>query len=447
MAYDKNKGKKRLRSTARNLHSMWILKLFGLFFVMNLVLVVSFAVLVEIYAARPVFGKNNPDVVRALDNDNGTAVYKVYISDEAKENYIGTGYGYEIRLDFDQNTANYLIYDYDEENTQSIDLTYIFRIVLWMVIIIFCFEIIVLLDYMIRGLEPVRRRLKPLNEISEDAFKISTMPFDESKIHDLETAISKITPDGPGGSLKTNDAELKGLEAAINAMIERLRDSYKQQARFVSDASHELRTPIAVIKGYADMLDRWGKNDEKILEESISAIKNEARHMNELVEQLLFLARGDSGRQPVNIMEISLYDMMKEVYEESLMIDENHIYEFKGQQDVKALADIAMLKQSARILVDNASKYTPDKERITIGCLYNAEGRAAFYIQDNGMGMSEDDVKHIFERFYRADNARYSNSQGNGLGLSIAKWIIDKHGGYFEILSREEIGTRITVVL
>ena len=215
----------------------------------------------------------------------------------------------------------------------------------------------------------------------------------------------------------------------------------------MSDASHELRTPIAVIKGYADMLDRWGKNDEKILEESITAIKNEAKHMNELVEQLLFLARGDSGRQPVNIEEVSLYDLMKEVYEESLMIDESHIYEFKGEPGVKAMVDVAMIKQSARILIDNAAKYTQPRERIIIGCFYNAQKRPAFYIQDNGMGMNENDVKHVFERFYRADNARYSKQQGNGLGLSIAKWIVDRHGGYFEVLSREEIGTRITVVL
>lgn len=445
MASDKNKKKKRIRSTARNLHSMWLLKLLGLFFAMDFVIIAAFIMMTRAYAEYTAFGKNRPDCLRDIRARNGVLWYEVRISDEAKEYYVDTKYGYALRFDFNRNKAEYILYDNQE--MQSTDLTYAFMITIWMGAVILCFQIIELTDYMIRGLEPVRRRLRSLNEISEDAFKISTMPFDEDKIHDLETAISRITPDGPSRKLKTDDAELKGIEAAINAMIERLRDSYKQQARFVSDASHELRTPIAVIKGYADMLDRWGKNDEKILEESITAIKNEAKHMNELVEQLLFLARGDSGRQPVNIEEVSLYDLMKEVYEESLMIDESHIYEFKGEPGVKAMVDVAMIKQSARILIDNAAKYTQPRERIIIGCFYNAQKRPAFYIQDNGMGMNENDVKHVFERFYRADNARYSKQQGNGLGLSIAKWIVDRHGGYFEVLSREEIGTRITVVL
>ena len=440
-----DKKTKRLSSTARNLHKMWIFKLVALFFSLNIVIFVALTMLTSFYAHKAAFGKNWPEVKGTITGNHGVINYRVYISDEAKKQYIDTVNGYGLVLDFGENTAAYILYEDNEEKIT--DLTYVFQATEWACVIIICFEIISLLDYIITGLAPVRRKLRPLNEISEDAFKISTMPFDETRIHDLETAISKITPDGPDGRLMTDDAELKGIEAAINAMIDRLRDSYKQQVRFVSDASHELRTPIAVIKGYADMLDRWGKNDEKILEESITAIKNESAHMNELVEQLLFLARGDSGRQPVNMEEISLYDMMKEVYEESLMIDEKHIYEFKGEEGVIVKADLAMLKQTARILVDNAAKYTSEKERITIGCLYNEKGRPAVYVQDNGMGMSENDVQHIFERFYRADNARYGKAQGSGLGLSIAKWIIDRHGGHFEVLSRKEIGTRITVVL
>ena len=103
----------------------------------------------------------------------------------------------------------------------------------------------------------------------------------------------------------------------------------RQQSRFVNDASHELRTPIAVIQGYANMLERWGKTDEKILDEGIGAIKNEAEHMNYLVEQLLFLARGDSGRTALNKQPVMTNDLMREIYEESLMIDEKHRYRLK----------------------------------------------------------------------------------------------------------------------
>lgn len=445
MANDKKA--KKLGSTARNLHNMWIGRLIVLFTLLNIAAAASIILFTMFYMHKASFGNNWPETYKSVDYNDADRVfvYKVNISSEAKKKYSDNIDGYSLEINIEDWRAIYTVYSGGAKNEQ--DLTYAFLVLRGAGTLIICFEVLYLLNYIIRGQAPIRKKLRPLNEITEDAFKISTMPFDESRIHDLETAISRITPDGSEGRLVTNDSELKGLEAAINAMIDRIRASYEQQARFVSDASHELRTPIAVIKGYADMLDRWGKDDEKILEESITAIRNESAHMNELVEQLLFLARGDSGRQPLNMQDISLYDILKEVYEESLMIDEKHIYEFKGAEDVIVCADAAMLKQTIRILVDNAAKYTHEKERITIGCSYNSDGRATFYVQDNGMGMSEHDVAHVFERFYRADNARYGSSQGSGLGLSIAKWIIDRHGGHFEVLSREDIGTRITVVL
>ena len=131
------------------------------------------------------------------------------------------------------------------------------------------------------------------------------------------------------------DQELQGIEAAMNNLLRRMHESYQQQARFVNDASHELRTPIAVIQGYANMLDRWGREDESVLNESITAITHEADHMNQLVEQLLFLARGDSGRTKLKQEPINPGPMMQEIYEESLMIDENHPYRLKPPQDIR----------------------------------------------------------------------------------------------------------------
>ena len=157
----------------------------------------------------------------------------------------------------------------------------------------------------------VRGKLRPLQEFADAAMKLSELDGEtEQRYQKLESAIDNLSPAEDDQKLSTGDAELAGLETAVNKLMARMRESYRQQARFVSDASHELRTPIAVIRGYADLLDRWGKTDEKILEESIQAIKSESESMQHLVEQLLFLARGDSGRTPLNVTDFDISDMM-----------------------------------------------------------------------------------------------------------------------------------------
>lgn len=307
-------------------------------------------------------------------------------------------------------------------------------------------QLLILLIDMLTGSRRARKHLAPLYEISQMARDLTSQAaFDEEKFHHLEDAISQISPTGTDSKLRTGDAELAGLELAVNNLLERMRQSYQQQARFVSDASHELRTPIAVIQGYANMLDRWGKDDENILEESIAAIKSESDHMKKLVEQLLFLARGDSGRTKLVMEEFSLTETIKEVFDESVMIDSTHRYQLKADEDIRVIGDVSMVKQAARILVDNAVKYTPEGSEILLKTGINDKGAGWFAVQDEGIGISQEDVTHMFERFFRSDPARSRESGGTGLGLSIAKWIIDRHGGSFQVLSWEDIGTRITV--
>lgn len=308
-------------------------------------------------------------------------------------------------------------------------------------------EGVFLLKEIIFGTGRIRKTLKPLYEIAETASRLSNMTFDEEKFQNLEDAISKISPIISDEKIYTGDSELHGLEEAINNLLERMRDSYKQQARFVSDASHELRTPISVIQGYANMLDRWGKEDESVLNESIAAIKSESENMKNLVEQLLFLARGINGKTQINHKEFLLNDMINEVIEESKMIDKNHIYKYYDSEEITVYGDIALLKQAARILIENAAKYTDENEIIILKTGVNEKGEPYFSVQDNGIGMDEEDIPHIFERFFRADTARGRKNGGTGLGLSIAKWIIDGHKGYFSVLSRKGIGTRITIFL
>ncbi|MCR5421532.1 MAG: HAMP domain-containing histidine kinase [Lachnospiraceae bacterium] len=292
----------------------------------------------------------------------------------------------------------------------------------------------------------IGRILRPINELALKADELSRLSFDdEDKYRMIENAIDNIDP-GEDDKLSFNNSDLKGVEAAMNNLLVRMRESYRQQARFVNDASHELRTPIAVIEGYANMLKRWGKDDDKVLEESITAISHESEHMKHLVEQLLFLARGDSGKTVLEMKDISLNNLMKEIYEESLMIDEDHLYRFsKSEEDIVVRADEGMLKQAVRILIDNAAKYTAKGEDIFLSTGKTDKEEPYLRVQDSGIGMDEKDIDHMFERFYRADEAR--NTQGTGLGLSIAKWIVDKHKGHFEITSVTGIGTRISIVL
>ena len=294
----------------------------------------------------------------------------------------------------------------------------------------------------------IRKILAPINEIALQADELSRLSFNEDKYQQIEEALEHIRPDQAEaeGPLSFGDADLTGVEAAMNNLLLRMRDTLRQQSRFVNDASHELRTPIAVIQGYANMLERWGKTDEKTLDEGISAIRNEADHMNYLVEQLLFLARGDSGRTTLNKQPVMTQDLMREIYEESLMIDEKHQYRLKeGGESTEVTVDPGLMKQAVRILIDNAAKYTPEGEDIILSYGKNEKGSPYLQVQDLGSGINESELPHIFERFFRSDEVR--SSEGTGLGLSIAKWIVDKHGGHFEVLSRKDLGTRIRIVL
>lgn len=298
------------------------------------------------------------------------------------------------------------------------------------------------------GTISIRRSLKPIDELTDVAFQLGSTgsDFDEEKFLRLEAAIDEISPTAENARLRTGDQQLAGLELAVNNLIERMRNSYRQQTRFVSDASHELRTPIAVIKGYADMLDRWGKTDEKVLTESIEAIKTESDHMNYLVEQLLFLARGDNGKTKMVFAGFDLAQMMRDVYEEYVMIDNEHTYQCRLPESIPAYGDVSMLKQTARILLDNAKKYTPEGGEIQLsaGC----EGAMPWFsVQDNGIGIDDESLPHIFDRFYRADSSRSRGTGGSGLGLAIARWIIGKHNGRFDVVTREGVGTRITVYI
>ena len=240
--------------------------------------------------------------------------------------------------------------------------------------------------------------------------------------------------------------ELQDLALVINSMLDRIEQSYNSQKQFVSDASHELRTPIAVIQGYADMLRRWGKEDPEVLEEGIDAISQETVAMKELVENLLFLARHD---KKTLMLEVSVFDpaeVVREVCQEAGMVAGDHRFETDPCVSSRIRADRGMIKQVMRILVDNAVKYSPADSVVTLGTR-PAEGGCMLSVRDRGCGIPEKDLPKIFERFYRADAARNSETGGHGLGLSIARIIVVAHGGTIRVRSKVGEGTIFEIIL
>lgn len=324
------------------------------------------------------------------------------------------------------------------------------RQVRYFLLVLLIVELLMLIQSAVKGERAIRKTLLPISELAQAAqtlnaqgnraFTPEEMRKLAGKLDDINAAKldTRISVEG------TQD-ELKTLAAAINGMLDRINDSYRLQVRFVSDASHELRTPISVIQGYANLLDRWGKNDEKTLQESIDAIKEEAANMKALVEQLLFLARGDNDSMVLHMEQFDLCALGGEVLGETRMIDGAHEYR-SALAPVEVCADQALIKQALRILMDNAVKYTPAGGHISIS-VSQKDHCAWLTVQDDGIGIPPQDVPQIFERFYRADESRARKTGGTGLGLSIAKWIAERHGGHMEVLSREDIGTRISVVL
>lgn len=323
----------------------------------------------------------------------------------------------------------------------------------WLLVTVIILEVILLMGSIFPGARLIRRTLQPIADLAEATHSLNTSEPSFS-IENMEILADKLDTINAARldtriSLDETQYELKSLAEAINALLDRINQSYRAQIRFVSDASHELRTPISVIQGYANLLDRWGKHDEKTLQESIDAIKEETDNMKSLVEQLLFLARGDNNTMALQLESFDLSELASEVYKETEMIDSGHVYEY-GFESVLIYADKALIKQALRILVDNAMKYSNPGGKILISVSSNTETKpdyAMLTVQDNGIGIPPEEVSQIFERFYRTDESRARASGGTGLGLSIAKWIAERHGGHMEVLSRQEIGTRISIAI
>lgn len=274
----------------------------------------------------------------------------------------------------------------------------------------------------------IRKMLRPVYDMTQTARSITAS--------DLSTRIDTVD----------SHDEFCELAETFNGMLDRIQESYEKQNRFVSDASHELRTPLSVVSGYANLLRRWGSGNPDVLEESVQKIIEETGNMQQLVDRLLFLARADRKTQHVRFERFSVTEMMREITEETRMIDEKHRLTEQIDEGVFLTADHALLKQALRAIVDNSIKYTPLGGDISLSCR-EREGRVELEVADTGIGIAEKDLPHIFDRFYKADEARTRGKGSSGLGLSIAKWIVERHKGEIRVESRPGKGTKFIISL
>ena len=236
--------------------------------------------------------------------------------------------------------------------------------------------------------------------------------------------------------------ELYKLKHTFNHMISILERQFEKQKQFVSDASHELKTPLTVIESYSKMLKRWGKNREDVLEESIEAIYSEAIHMKNMTNQLLDLANAD-GNWMMNMEYIDLYDLCSDIARKMKTTNNRSIHVNSIHQNDVLFGDMMKIKQLLYILIDNGFKYGADE--MTISLSVN-EKELKMDVSDNGVGISSQDLPFIFDRFYRIDKARTREVGGIGLGLAIAKEIMHAHDGLIETVSKRNEGTTFTCI-
>lgn len=238
--------------------------------------------------------------------------------------------------------------------------------------------------------------------------------------------------------------ELRDLTLQINSMLESLEESFERQANFVSDASHELKTPLSVIIGNANLIKRWGKDDPAIMNESIDVIAREAANMKKIVDQLLWLAK--LGKFTASKTDLNLCELVLDVVDSYKIIDTERDMTFDGAE-VWVSSDRALVTEALRALIDNAIKYTtPVTGRVDVG-LMALDGKACITVTDNGAGISSENQKKVFDRFFRVDKTRGRESGSSGLGLTITKTIIEMLGGTIELESELGVGSRFTISL
>jgi heavy metal sensor kinase len=273
------------------------------------------------------------------------------------------------------------------------------------------------------------RALRPLGSVAEQAQRITA--------NSLDTRIS----------VADAAAELDIVIASFNDLLSRLDQSFEAMRRFVADASHELRTPLSVIRGEADVaLSRERGAAE--YRESLAIILDESRRVSTLIDDLLNLARADSGRVRLDTREFYLNELVADCCRTlcAAAAARNLTLETIPAPDLQYRGDEQLLRRLILNLLDNAIRYTPPGGRVTAGIEVSPSG-VRIRVADTGIGIPPEHTSKVFERFYRADEARSREAGGFGLGLSIVKWIAEAHRGAVECASAPGAGSVFTVTL
>jgi signal transduction histidine kinase len=274
----------------------------------------------------------------------------------------------------------------------------------------------------------VKRELSPLQRLAQMTEQISPERFNEARIQ-----------------LDCAPAEVKQLAQTLDRMLVRLHEAWEVQRQFVSNVSHELRTPLTIVSGYLQSLLRRGTNLNEAQREALNIAAAEAERTIQLFEDLLELARVDSGHLRFHLEPIRLDEVAQEVVEMAQRHSDRDIA-IEVRETVVAIADLNRLKQVLINLVDNAVKYSDPQQPIAV-IIERTDRQAIIRVCDRGPGIPLVSQTRIFERFYRTDEARSRATGGTGLGLSIVKTLVEGMRGQVSVLSKPAEGSIFTVIL
>lgn len=239
--------------------------------------------------------------------------------------------------------------------------------------------------------------------------------------------------------------EIDELSDTFNELFMHIKTDFERERKFSSDVSHELNTPLTVITGQANLLLRWGKDNPVQLEKSLIAIKNESKSMHSIIENLLQISRIESGRIKPQLTEVKPYELFTRVSEEFAAVAPKVKFELGGSE-FSLTTDPEMLHQIITVLVSNSVKFAGDKCTVKLNAGKSEKGEFEIYESDDGPGISDETLPHVFERFFRGDEAHTRSAGGSGLGLSIAKTLADALGARISAGKAEPHGALFKIV-